>query len=301
MADVTRKRTGEFLLAIFSQLVKHPNGMHGKDALKYVADTIPLTPYEAGTYDSGGLRYEQIIRFATVDCVKAGWMLKQKGKWSITDSGHQAYQQYLNDSEGFYREAVRLYNIWKNSQVNLEPEVETGIESNGEQQESKYVSITFEQAEEQSWNEIEHYIHHMQPYDFQHMVAGLLRAMGHYVAWVAPPGKDGGIDILAQADPLGTRPPRIKVQVKRQKSTVGVDGLRSFMAVLSDDDVGIFVSLGGFTKDALDEARYQEKRRITLIDLSLLFDLWVQHYDRLTDEDRAYMPLKPIYFLAPKV
>ena len=28
--------------------------------------------------------------------------------------------------------------------------------------------------------------------------------------------------------------------MKRQQSTVGVDGLRSFMAVLNDDDVGIF-------------------------------------------------------------
>ena len=73
------------------------------------------------------------------------------------------------------------------------------------------------------------------------------------------------------------------------------------MAVLNDDDVGIFVSLGGFSRDAREEARFQEKRKLTLIDLDLLFDLWVQYYDRLKEEDRKYMPLKPIYFLAPTV
>jgi restriction system protein len=118
--------------------------------------------------------------------------------------------------------------------------------------------------------------------------------------WRTPPGRDGGIDILAFGDPLGTRPPRIKVQVKRQEGTVSVDGLRSFMAVLGDDDVGIFVNTGGFTKDAMQEARTQANRRVTLVDLERLFELWVEHYSRLDDEARRRMPLKPIYFLVPQ-
>jgi restriction system protein len=54
----------------------------------------------------------------------------------------------------------------------------------------------------------------MPPYDTQDLVAGLLKALGYHIEWVSPPGKDGGIDIIAHIDPLGTRPPRIKVQVK---------------------------------------------------------------------------------------
>lgn len=126
------------------------------------------------------------------------------------------------------------------------------------------------------------------------------KAFSHLAAWVAPQGKDGGIDILAWPDPLGTRPPRVKVQVKRQVQAVSVDGLRSFMALLGDDDVGIFVSMGGFTKDAQEEARTQEKRKITLVDLERLFDLWIEHYEKLQDEDRRRLPLQPIYFLAPE-
>jgi restriction system protein len=50
---------------------------------------------------------------------------------------------------------------------------------------------------------------------------------------------------------------------------------------VNEDDVGIFVATSGFTKDAEDFARSQEKRKITLIDLERLVDLWIQFYDRL--------------------
>ena len=46
----------------------------------------------------------------------------------------------------------------------------------------------------------------MQRYDFQDLVADLLRGMSYRVSWVAPPGKGGGIDIVAYTDPPGIRP-----------------------------------------------------------------------------------------------
>jgi restriction system protein len=99
--------------------------------------------------------------------------------------------------------------------------------------------------------------------------------MGYFVSWVSPPGPDKGIDILAYTDPLGTKNPRIKVQVKRRSDAINVDGLSSFLALLGDQDVGIFVCTGGFTSAAEMEARTQEKRKITLVGLEKLFDLWV--------------------------
>lgn len=256
-----------------------------------------LTDYEKGTYPSGGVRCEKIVRFATVDCVKAGWLEKHKGRWSVTEEGKKALAKHT-DPEEFYKQAVKLYQEWKASQPEASADETDDVEDvNG----GKAASITFEQAEEKAWGEIEQYLHGLKPFDFQDLVAALLRAMGYHVSWVAPPGKDGGIDILAWPDPLGTKPPRIKVQVKRQQSTISVEGLRSFMAVLGDDDVGLFVSLGGFTKDAQEEARTQEKRKVTLVDLERLFDLWVEHYPKLNDDARRLLPLRPIHFLAPEV
>jgi len=296
MAEITRRRTGEFLRKLFEILQKNPDGVPARDALTVLGSGFQLSEYERGEYPSGGRRFENIVRFATVDCTKAGWLVKSKGRWSVTDAGKTAFKNY-NDPEVFYKEAVKLYHAWKSNQPDSGNANESEIE---DATSGKAVSITFETSEEQAWAEIEHYMHGMQPMEFQELVADLLRAMSYHVSWVSPPGKDGGIDILAHTDPLGTRPPRIKVQVKRKKDPVTSEGLRSFMALLSDDDVGLFVTLSGFTKDAAEEARTQEKRKITLIDLENLFDLWVEYYGKLSDDARRRLPLRPIYFLAPE-
>jgi restriction system protein len=294
MAEITRRRTGEMLRKLFEILIPIPDGMQARDALAELEKRLTLTDYEKGFYASGGSRFDKIVRFATVDLVKAGWLYKEKGRWTVTSEGQKAYRVYP-DPEGFYKEAVRLYHQWR-----IEQPVEN-VEEPEEETPGKAASVTLEQAEEDAWNEIDQYLCTINPYEFQQLVAALLRAMGYHVSWIAPPGKDGGIDIMAASDPLATRPPRIKVQVKRQQQSTTVDGLRSFMALLGDNDVGIFVSLGGFTKDARDEARTQEKRRVTLIDSKALFQLWTEYYNKLTDEDRRRLPLKSVYFLSPDI
>jgi restriction system protein len=120
--------------------------------------------------------------------------------------------------------------------------------------------------------------------------------MGYHVAWVAPPGRDRGIDIIASLDPFGIKDPRIKVQVKHRPDVkTAPDQLRSFMAVPNDKDVGIFVASGGFTRDAEPEAMMPESRRITLIDLERLVELWIEHYRQIPDTQRQLLPLRPIY------
>lgn len=295
MAEITRRRTGEMLRMLFDILIAQPEGVRAREALTNLKEKLELSDYEKGAFESGQSRFDQIVRFATVDCVKAAWMIKQKGIWLVTEEGKKAHSQLL-DPEEFYRQAVKLYGVWKASQPGSEPET---VEEADDSVSGKAVSITFEQAEEQAWGEIEQYLREMNPYDFQDLVASLLVAMGYHVSWVSPPGKDGGVDIIAWSDPLGTRPPRIKVQVKRVAQNVTVDGLRSFMALLGADDVGLFVTTSGFTKDAHDEARNQQSRKITLVDLQRLIELWIEYYDRLKDGDKRRLPLKPIYFLAP--
>jgi restriction system protein len=301
MAEITRRRTGELLRELFKILASAPEGLQASVALAALADRVTLTPYESDSYASGGRRFDKIVRFATVDCVKAGWLVKEKGIWSITDEGRKAHTELI-DPEAFYKRACKLYSEWRAAQPDVDHAVESTMADPNPltaDNSAKAVSITFEEAEEHAWAEISTYLRSMNPYDFQDLVADLLRAMGYHVSWVSPPGKDGGLDVLAWPDALGTRLPRIKVQVKRQQQAVSVDGLRSFMALLGDDDVGLFVCTGGFTKDAETEARTQEKRRVTLISLDKLFDLWVEHYGKLSDQARRRLPLRPIQFLSP--
>jgi len=298
MADITWKRTGPLLRKLFRILLDAPDGLPAGVALAKVAESETLSEYEAGAYSTGGRRFEIIIRWATVDLVKAGWLAKHKGVWSITEPGRVAYQAYT-DGETFHREAVKLYHKWKQSQAPEAPNSISDTEPTAEEVQ-KSNRVTFEQAEEQAWQEIESYVGSMDAFEFQKLVADLLKAMGYYPAWIAPPGKDGGVDIVAHPDPLGTRPPRIKVQVKRTASKIAVDGVRSFLALINVDDAGLFVATGGFTREAEDLARTQETRKLNLLDLERLVELWVEFYPKLDDIARARLPITPIYFITPR-
>ena len=121
MADITRKRTGEFLRKLFEILMSCPEGLQAADALERLAAAVTLSEYEAGIYESSGSRrFERIVRFATIDCVKAGWLVKNKGTWLVTDQGALAYKQ-ITDPELFYRQAVKLYQAWKLQQPGNRP------------------------------------------------------------------------------------------------------------------------------------------------------------------------------------
>jgi len=123
--------------------------------------------------------------------------------------------------------------------------------------------------------------------------------MGYHVPRVAPPGPDGGGDIVAYRDPLGTTAPRIKVQVKHRQSKVAVKDVRELQGLLrSDDDIGLLVSSGGFSSEAEREARGSHKH-IELMDLARLISLWKEHYATLRETGRAMLRLVPVHFLAP--
>lgn len=296
MAKITNKRTGTFLREVMKLLLEKEEGLKAKDILNHLGNIFELSEYEKGFYPStpNDPRYTKIVRFGTVDLVKAGWLTKNKGRWYITEEGKSAYKKYA-DPEKFYSEAQRLYRKWRK-----ETPKNDDVPVIDEKDESREVAVTFEEAEENAWEQIRTHCYIFDGYEFQDLVGDLLIAMGYYVAWIAPPGKDKGIDLIAYTDPLGTSNPRIKVQVKHHQSSINVSDLRAFLSVLGNDDVGIYISSGGFTRDALEEGRSQESRKITMIDLDIFFDLWVQYYDKLSQDARQKLPLKPVYFLAPE-
>ncbi len=290
MAEVTARRRGELVRGVFRVLAQFPDGLPAKDVLTRLRSVVPPTPFEDSDYPArpGVRRYEKIVRFSTIKAVKAGWLIKEKGRWLLTDEGRKALEAY-QDPEEFERQVDKLYKRWEASV----PE-----EAEEEPKEAPEAGVGLEEAEEMAWREVEEYLLELDPYDFQNLVKALLQDMGYHVAWIAPPGPDGGTDLIAYSDPLGTQGPRVRVQVKRRREKVTVEGLRAFMAVLGHEDIGLLVSAGGFTRDAEQEARSQPARRITLLDPEKLFDLWVQYYRDVPEEGRRILPLKPVYYLA---
>lgn len=296
VAEVTVRRLGQIMQAAFAVLIDHPEGLRAGEVIRQVENRLPPTPFEAASYPRNPRtrRFDKLVRFVTIYPVKAGWLLKDAGRWTITTAGIQAFQDHP-DPEDLKRTVNRLYRDWDKTRPgpDQEPSVEDPNRSDA--------ALTVEEAEETAWQEIEQYLAAMNPYDFQNLVAALLHAMGYHVAWVAPPGRDGGIDILAYTDPLGAQGPRIVVQVRHRQEKATRDALRTLLAILGEEDVGLFVSASGFTAEAQEEARSQERRRLTLVDLAKLFGLWAEYYGRVAESDRALLPLKAVYYLGPSI
>lgn len=129
--------------------------------------------------------------------------------------------------------------------------------------------------------------------DMQELVAGLLRAMG-YRTRVSDRGPDRGRDIVASKDGLGLEDPRILVEVKHREGSMGAPDVQRFIGALTNAK-GVYVSTGGFTK----EARYvadNANAPLTLVDSDELARLIVQYYDKFDSDSRALIPLRKIYW-----
>ena len=123
--------------------------------------------------------------------------------------------------------------------------------------------------------------------------------MNYHTPFVAPRGKDGGIDIIAYKDPMGAESPRIKIQVKHRTSPANVSEVRQLMGLIQNQgEVGIFISSGGFTSDCVSTVR-NASVHIELIDLDRFIDMWQEFYVDMTDQDKNHLPMTSIFFLKP--
>lgn len=130
--------------------------------------------------------------------------------------------------------------------------------------------------------------------ELQELVASLLRSLG-YRTMVSAAGPDRGRDILASRDGFGFEPPRIVVEVKHRRGAMGAPEVRSFLGGRHSDDRGLYVSTGGFTR----EAQYEAERATTvthLMNLDGLARALIEQYERLDAKGRALLPLTRIYW-----
>lgn len=168
------------------------------------------------------------------------------------------------------------------------------IEASEEVDDSDEFRFLRENTEERAHEFIKDQISRLAWDDMQELVAAILRAMG-FKTRVSPAGSDRGKDIIASPDGLGLSPPRIKVEVKhRPASQMGAPEIRSFLGALRGEDRGMYVSTGGFTR----EAHYEAERSalpVSLVDLDTLAQLLVQHYEALDLDGKSLVPLTRIY------
>ncbi|MBL4592030.1 MAG: restriction endonuclease [Phycisphaerales bacterium] len=173
-----------------------------------------------------------------------------------------------------------------NDSVQLDREDSSLILSNGD----------FDELNDIATEQIKDRVMCLDDSEMEHLVAGLLRAMG-YKTRVSPVGSDRGRDVIASPDGLGFEHPRIVVEVKHRRNAISAPDIRSLSGALTPTDRGLFVSTGGFTKDA----RYEADRAnppITLLDSDELVQLLTANYENTDPQTKALVHLKPLYWPA---
>ena len=299
--SATRKLGASLMFAAMNILKEKGGQLSGREVIAEIEKRLTLSDWAKETYEkSGYTRWKSILHFFSIDLIKAQFLVKKKGVWYITQEGEEAIKL---GERGLLDASLEAYRKWRDetpkSPKEKVIEVEDISTDEGQLENHQQQEATLQQMEELANEGLKQRINSLNPYEFQDLVAALLRAMGYFTPFVAPKGKDGGVDVIAYQDPLGVKSPRIKVQVKHRESSASVDELRQLMGLLQrDGDVGIFVSSGGFTSDSKTTARSSQVH-VELIDMDRLIVLWQEFYEKLDDEDRNLLRLKPIYFYEP--
>jgi restriction system protein len=152
----------------------------------------------------------------------------------------------------------------------------------------------FEGLEDQAIERVKDKLLRLDWEEMQEIVAALLRALG-YRTQVSPAGPDRGKDIIASKDGFGFERPRIVVEVKHRRGQMGAQEIRSFLGGRHQDDRGLYVSTGGFSR----EARFEAERASTVTHLMTLDELakaLIEQYDKIDEDGRRILPLTKIYW-----
>ena len=279
------------LYAVMQEMKRRGGSIPAKDINSFVEENVELSDWEkepAGKRQY--IRWTNFFHFHSLGYLKAGYIVKKKGTWYLTPEGEAVLPK---GPEEIMRRSVEAYYAWERAR-----DAQSGPKDESSEDHTESANaMNLELLESDARDGIKKFLAAKTPYEFQDMVAALLRAMGYHTPFIAPKGKDGGVDIIAYVDPLGAQTPRIKVQVKHKPDTaIGASDIRSLLGVLRSGDIALFVTSGSFSPDARNTAS-NSREFIRLIDGEDFIEMWQEYYDKMSDEDKNLLPLKRIAFL----
>ena len=287
---------GAALLKFTLELLQnHPGGLRPRDIFREIEAKVPLDSFDKEPMKGSELpRWRAALHFFSVAASKAGYLIKTDGGWVITEEGRKVATASVDDLKRLVRAG---YREWRWASGKKPP----SAVASEEQDEAEIASVLFDDSKQKARAEIDDYLDRLTAFDFQELVAALLEGMGYTTRFISPPGPDGGTDALAYVDPLGARTPHIRVQVKHRDQPAGREEIAALRGIIrAEREIGVFVSSGGFTREAEREAD-KGAVHIELLDLDRFLELWVQHYEKIPEAKRAKLRLQPVYFLAPEV
>ncbi len=257
---------------------------------------------QVGDYVVSPRKADRTLSFGVIDSdfyVEPGADLhpnRRRAKWIETGVSRDEFSQSALNEIG---SALTLFRVKTNaneflqhfSVVDAGPAIEAQPDAEVELAEDE---PNAERVDTYSRDFVVDVLRHMDPYRFEHFIAGLMQAMGYRASATVASG-DGGVDVIASRDALAIEPPIIKVQCKRMTSTIGAPDVQRLAGALAHggSELGLFVTLGTYSADALHLERTRQDLR--LVNGKQLIDLVFEHYEALDAEWKRLLPLRHVY------
>lgn len=143
----------------------------------------------------------------------------------------------------------------------------------------------------------EYIIKKFKGHKMERLIEEILKAQG-FTTYRSPEGADNGVDILASADTLGFGSPKICVQVKTSDNPIDRPTMDQLIGTMSNfnADYGLLVSWSGFKSSVIKETAKQFFK-LRLWDSKKVIEQIFEHYDKLSEDVKAEIPLKKIWML----
>jgi len=168
----TRALAAKVIFAAFQVLKEGGGQAPGREVIAEVEKRVPLDDWARATYEkSRNVRWQSILHFFSIDCIKAGFLIKKNGVWYLTPEGDAA----LKMGDVILLEAAsKAYRQWRDESQPNDRRVETETANGGPQGQE----ATIHEMEQVASEGLKKQINQKNPYEFQELVAALLRGMG---------------------------------------------------------------------------------------------------------------------------
>jgi len=179
---------------VFKYMIESGGTLRRKDVIEKLKSDVHFTDWELELYpNSNTPRWEKIFAFYTIPLVKAGFLQKVKRVWTLTPEGEAAFKKGPATMIDLSMQGYKDWNLAREKEI-TEHTNDIVVE---QIKDNDISELTIEEYEEIATDGIMAFLKSKNAYEFQDCVAALLNAMSYHISYVAPPGRDGGIDIIA--------------------------------------------------------------------------------------------------------
>ena len=249
----SRALAAKLLFATFKILKDAGGSLAGKEVITIIESSVELTEWDKSVYEkTGNTRWVSILHFFTIDAIKSGFLIKEKGTWTLSNTGNDAIQL---GEVGLLEACTAGYVKWRLSvPAKQQTEAVLAKEIKDVPSEELLESVIAE-INDNLAGEILDIVKSCSPVFFERLVVALLVKMGYggtlaNAARVIGRSGDGGIDGIIDEDRLGLD--AIYIQAKRWEGIVGRPEIQKFVGALQGQRAhkGVFITTSDFTKEA---------------------------------------------------